>query len=142
MLVVEDDPDLRHLYATALTLARFDVTVAGDGFEALRKIDGDPPDLLLLDLGLPIVSGEAVMIEVAARARTHRIPVVVVTGQVLVAPPATADCVLQKPVVLDELVTTVERCLDSGALEAVAPGAPPARPRARGRSRTRGRHRR
>ena len=145
VLVVEDDPDLRHLYATALVLARFDVSVAADGFEALQKIDGDPPDLLLLDLGLPVVSGEAIMSEVAARAHTSRIPIVVVTGQVLVSPPATADCVIPKPVALDELVRTVERCLTAAVTES-APASPsplpPARSRARAPRRTHARYRR
>ncbi len=145
VLVVEDDPDLRHLYATALMLARFDVSVAADGLEALQKIDSDPPDLLLLDLGLPIVPGEAIMSEVAARAQNSRIPIVVVTGQVLVSPPAAAECVLLKPVALDDLVRTVERCLAAAVAETASPSRslpPPARSRARVPRRAHARHRR
>jgi two-component system response regulator MprA len=123
ILVVEDDPDLRHLYATALALARFDVTTASDGFEALQKIDSDPPDLILLDLGLPFVSGQAIAMEVAARAHSERIAIVIVTGQVIIAPPAAADCVLLKPVPLDELVRTVEHCLTGSVTVPLPPSA-------------------
>jgi DNA-binding response OmpR family regulator len=111
--VVEDDADLRHLFSTHLRLAGFHVDAVGDGLAALHHIDRDPPDLIILDLGLPLVSGEHIAHEVAARAESEQIPVVVVTGQEP-APDVVAvtACVLTKPVELGELVSAVKRCLD------------------------------
>jgi CheY-like chemotaxis protein len=56
ILVVEDDAPLRSVYRTALRMAGFFVNEAANGLEALRALDADPPDLVVLDLGLPIVS--------------------------------------------------------------------------------------
>ena len=111
--MVEDDGDLRHLFSTHLRLAGFHADAVGDGLAALHHIDRDPPDLIILDLGLPLVSGEHIASEVAARADTEQIPIVVVTGQDP-SPDVVAvtSCVLTKPVELGELVTTVKRCLD------------------------------
>lgn len=111
ILVVEDDSDLRHLYSSWLSLAGFAVETAGDGIIALQLVEQDPPDLLLLDLGLPLLRGEHVANELAARAHTREIPVIIVTGEPVSLAPAAASCVLTKPVELERLVDTVRRCL-------------------------------
>lgn len=80
VLVVEDDAALRGMYRTALRMAGYVVQEAANGLEALRVLDADPPDLVVLDLGLPVVSGLTVREELAAQAHTRRIPIVVVTG--------------------------------------------------------------
>src|SRR3954467_3176946 len=71
ILVVEDDPELRHLFRTALTLAGYRVLETGDGLQALRLIDTTSPDAVVLDLGLPLVSGQAVLQDVAGRAHSQ-----------------------------------------------------------------------
>ena len=113
ILVVEDDVPLRQLYRTALRMAGFYVTEAGDGWEALRALDADPPDLVVLDLGLPRVSGYAVRAELAAQTHTRHIPIVVVTGT---EPQGGLDvpCLLRKPVEPDDLVAAVNKCLAAG----------------------------
>jgi DNA-binding response OmpR family regulator len=57
ILIVEDDTELRGIYRTALRVAGYGVQEAGDGYEALRAVDADPPDLVVLDLALPRLSG-------------------------------------------------------------------------------------
>ena len=79
-LIVEDDVELRRIFRLALSFDGFHGVEASDGLEALHLIDEEPPDLIVLDLGLPGVSGHEVLSEVAAHAETRRIPVVVVTG--------------------------------------------------------------
>ena len=115
ILVVEDDADLRALYRTALRLAGYFVQEAGDGFAALRALDADPPDLVVLDLGLPGMSGYVVRQELAAQADTRHIPIVVVTGTPGPHEGLDVDCLLRKPVSPDELVAAVWDCLASGA---------------------------
>lgn len=109
ILIVEDDPDARHLFASWLSLAGYAVDHASDGVAALQRFELETPDLLVLDLGLPLLRGEHVANELAARAR--HIPIVVVTGEPPELAPMAAACVLMKPVDPDVLVSTVARCL-------------------------------
>jgi DNA-binding response OmpR family regulator len=111
ILIVEDDPGLRRMYRTALSFAGFTVQEAGDGVQALRSIDEAAPDLIVLDLMLPTVGGFEVQADVAARARTRHIPIVVVTGATSVPPTLDVACVLRKPITPDDLVAEVRRCL-------------------------------
>jgi twitching motility two-component system response regulator PilH len=113
VLIVEDDSDARRLFRVALSLAGFAVREAGDGLDALRSLDADPPDLVVLDLGLPLVTGQTVQAELAARAHTRHIPIVVVTGSPESLGDAQVACLLRKPVSPDDLVETVQKCLAS-----------------------------
>jgi DNA-binding response OmpR family regulator len=115
ILVVEDDADLRRMYRTALMLAGFRVHDVSIGIDALRYIDQEAPDLIVLDLMLPDIDGLVIRQEIAAHAHTQRIPIVIVTGATLDLSTADVACVLRKPVAPDELVRAVHRCLHSGA---------------------------
>jgi DNA-binding response OmpR family regulator len=111
VLIVEDDPELRTLYRTALSLAGYAVLAVGDGVDALRHIDTDRPDIVVLDMGLPLLGGHDVSLEVKSHVETSTIPIVVVTGDARGLNTSEYACVLQKPIDLDTLVRTVERCL-------------------------------
>jgi len=115
ILIVEDDEDLRRLFRTALSLAGYEVVEAGDGFEALQRIDSAPPDLIVLDLVLPRLSGIAVRQEIAAQALTRDIPIVVITGSAVEPAGMDVACFLRKPVEPDRMVEAVRSCLASGA---------------------------
>jgi CheY-like chemotaxis protein len=119
ILVVEDDADLRYMFRTALAFAGFSVREAGDGYEALRMIDVDPPDLVVLDLMLPTISGAVVQQEIAAQVVTRDIPVVIVTGSAMPFDEARAACVLRKPAAPSQLVDAVRQCLHSGHADRV-----------------------
>jgi CheY-like chemotaxis protein len=108
---VEDDRDLRRLFRSALVLAGYTVSEASDGLSALRSIDQNPPDLIVLDLALPMLTGFAVLDQIQANPGTADIAVVVVTGTDASVPRVPADCVLRKPVSADRLVYVVGRCL-------------------------------
>ena len=111
ILVVEDNVDLRTLYRMALRAAGFQVTQAADGLTALRAVEADQPDLIVLDLGLPLISGFDVQREIK-QIQVRHIPVVVVTA---LPPERTRGLkvatVLHKPVMPDALVRTVCDCL-------------------------------
>jgi two-component system phosphate regulon response regulator PhoB len=111
ILIVEDDLDARALFRAALMLAGYTVATSGDGFEALRYIEAHGPSLVVLDLGLPCVSGRDVAREIAAHAETARIPIVVVTGETGDLDPRELPCVLRKPFDSEDLVATVRVCL-------------------------------
>jgi CheY-like chemotaxis protein len=118
VLIVEDDVDLRDLFRQALVIAGFDVQEAGDGLAALRLIDTNPPDLVVLDLQMPIINGEVVRQELAAQAHLRQIPIVVVTGTAGPHKHLDVYCVLKKPVQPDDLVRTVRSCLAAGSASA------------------------
>lgn len=115
ILIVDDDAPLRQLYRTALTFDGFEVQEVGDGLDALRQLDSAPPDLVILDLVLPTLSGLAVREELAAQVHTRDIPIVVITGSTLPVDTLDVPCVLRKPVAPDALVAVVRRCLAAGA---------------------------
>jgi CheY-like chemotaxis protein len=116
ILIVEDNADLRRMFRLYLSLNAFDVLEAGDGLEALRLLDGHaPPDLVVLDLNLPHIPGDAVRWEIAAHAQTRDIPIVIVTASDEDLVHLHVACVLRKPVSPPELLKTVRRCLKAGS---------------------------
>ena len=113
VLVVEDDPDLRALYRTSLTVAGYTVVAVEDGLDALRHIEGSGiPNAVILDLALPRLSGRDVHRELAAHPATSKIPIVVVTGSdINDLSKNEFACVLRKPVHVEALIHAVENCL-------------------------------
>jgi CheY-like chemotaxis protein len=99
------------MFRTALMIAGFTVEEASDGAAALYRIHHQPPDLIVLDLSLPTVSGFIVHQEVAAHAHTRQIPVVIVTGSNMNLDDLGMPCVLRKPVDPETLVSKVRECL-------------------------------
>jgi DNA-binding response OmpR family regulator len=118
VLVVEDDADLRHFFRLALIVAGFHVREARDGYLALVAIEEDPPDVLVLDLGLPRVSGFSVLDELAARSDIPTPAVVVVTG--LDGIDHLNTTVLHKPVEPGMLVNSVRRAMRRTAASPLA----------------------
>lgn len=57
ILIVEDDVALNDAYTTILTTARYDVTTAFNGEEALEVVKEDTPDIIFLDLRMPVLDG-------------------------------------------------------------------------------------
>jgi CheY-like chemotaxis protein len=112
VLIVEDDPTTRELYRSWLRRSGYTVATAEDGVAALRHVDSTPPDLIVLDMALPRLSGRDVHRELQANPQTRAIPVIVVTGT------DTSDLderafarVMQKPIDLDTLQSQIEACL-------------------------------
>ena len=115
VLIVEDDAALRPSYRVALTFEGYDVQEARGGFEALRRLESNRPDLVILDLSLPGVDGFTVRQELAAHAHTRHIPIVIVTGSQENLDHMEVACLLRKPVSPDRLIEAVKSCLASGA---------------------------
>ena len=111
ILVVEDDSDLREIFRITLELAGYRVVEAATGLHALREADAETPDLVVLDLGLPLISGDAVLEELATWPGTRHIPVVIVTAREGPYDGLDAACVLRKPIKPEELLQAVRACL-------------------------------
>jgi CheY-like chemotaxis protein len=79
VLVVEDDPDLAALEAEVLKLRGHEVDVASNGREALEAVDRARPDLILLDMKMPVMNGREFADEYRRREPSTA-PIVVVTA--------------------------------------------------------------
>jgi two-component system phosphate regulon response regulator PhoB len=81
ILLVEDDPDIRHLVSYKLIKGGFDVVEAADGFTALDLARRNPPDLVILDVRMPRKSGLEVCRELRAGPRTADVPIIMLTAR-------------------------------------------------------------
>jgi len=80
ILVAEDDNNLSDIYASLFKKEGYEVDIAKNGVEALEILKGNPPDLLLLDLNMPVKDGFEVLEERQGNAALSAIPVIVLTG--------------------------------------------------------------
>jgi DNA-binding response OmpR family regulator len=107
ILVIDDDPEVREFIATALRAEDFDVWLAADGWKALDVAGERTPDLIILDVNLPGIDGEAVA---TGLRLMQAAPVLIVTGM-----PANRDtqqrlggyATLRKPFAVDALLELV-----------------------------------
>jgi two-component system cell cycle response regulator DivK len=102
ILIVDDSADDRSMYTHYLTRRGYRVSKAHDGKEGLEKAFWLVPDLILLDLWLPKISGWEVMQHLKANERTRQIPILVISGNTPVQP-LECDGFLTKPCHLDQL---------------------------------------
>lgn len=114
LLVVDDEESLADLVATALRFAGFQVRSEASGFQALRAVKSDPPDLIILDVNLGDLDG----FEVCRRLRRdgHQMPVVFLTARDSLDDLRTGfrqggDDYIRKPFSLEELTLRVEALL-------------------------------
>lgn len=108
ILVVEDDPDFRLQLSEALRREGFAVRTAASAEEAIVALGmGPPPALITLDLGLPRMSGKEFLQLKDQYYRWARIPVVVVSGQVLQSGPIAARVTVNKPVDWETLLDAI-----------------------------------
>jgi EAL domain-containing protein (putative c-di-GMP-specific phosphodiesterase class I)/DNA-binding NarL/FixJ family response regulator len=118
VLVVDDEPAVRDLFARALRDAGYDTIVAADGIEALEILEHRPVALILLDSTMPRLDGAGVIRAVRGREATRTLPVILVTAKAdledrVTGLDAGADDYMIKPVALDELVARVHAGLRS-----------------------------
>jgi CheY-like chemotaxis protein len=113
LLVVDDDAAIRETLADLLRDEGYVVVTASNGQEALDRLheSGDPPCLIILDLMMPIMSGDEFYREKQADPQLADIPVVVISADHNLPRKATkfGGEYLAKPVKLDVVIDTVER---------------------------------
>ena len=116
VLVADDDDDIRDLVAFRLDRAGYEVLRAGDGQQALDLAKEHVPDLAVLDVMMPKLTGYDVTRELRADAATSRIPVILLTARVQEADVARgfeagADDYVKKPFSPQELKARVQAVL-------------------------------
>lgn len=110
VLVVEDDDETRLMLREALTDEGFEVLTAQDGSHALRTVAAGRPDVIVIDFGLPVLSGPEVVHEWRTRRPEDQVPIIGMSAQPEgpdVARRLQISTFLQKPFEVDALVTAI-----------------------------------
>ena len=116
ILIAEDNPTNRELLRELLEICGYTVAEACDGQEALAMVEQAPPDLLLLDIGMPLLDGFAVVRKLRENPRFASLPVVAVTAYAMQGDREKImnsgfDGYLSKPVNSGSLVQELDRLL-------------------------------
>jgi CheY-like chemotaxis protein len=116
VLIAEDNAVNRELLRELLELRGYTVTEACDGQEALQVIEQTPPEILLLDIGMPVMDGFAVISRIRANPRLSHLPVVAVTAYAMQGDrekivDSGFDGYLSKPVNASSLAEELDRLL-------------------------------
>jgi two-component system KDP operon response regulator KdpE len=123
ILVVDDEPQIQHLLRTALEGRGYEVRLAGDGRAALDAAASSWPNVIILDLGLPVIDG----IEVCRRIREwSRVPIIVLSAREgdrdkVEALDLGADDYLTKPFSMEELLARLRVALRHASSTAEPP---------------------
>lgn len=116
VLVVEDNVTQREMMKDLLESSGLDVTIASDGIEALKLLQGNIPDLVLLDIVMPKMNGYEVCRRIKTNAKTQDLPVVMCSAKGeefdrYWGMKQGADAYIAKPFQPTELVGTVKQLL-------------------------------
>jgi two-component system NtrC family response regulator len=119
ILVVDDDESLRRITQLQLEEAGYSATTAADGDEALRRMEEDPPALLITDLKMPGISGMDLLKQVREQYPHTAVVMVTAFGTVqtaVAAMKAGAYDYITKPIDYEELMLVVNRAVEHGQL--------------------------
>ena len=123
VLVVDDEDDIRGFLESALENEGYEVVQAANGLEALHLLEAGAPELILLDMDMPVMDGRE-FAEAYRHSYNPQVPIVVMSARPSAARTAAsigACCYLNKPFDLDELLQVANGIVRGG--EAVAAGA-------------------
>lgn len=117
VLLVEDDADARAMYGEYLRLSGFDVVEAANGVEALLRARNAAPDIVLMDLSLPLMDGWDATRHLKSDSLTADIPVVALSGHTSEgtaggAKRAGCDAFVTKPCLPSDLVKEIRKALE------------------------------
>jgi len=120
ILCVEDNDDNVFMLHRRLSRAGFEVIVAHDGAEGVALAASERPDLIVMDLNLPVLDGWEATRQIKSRAETKQIPIIVLSGHSMPshrekALAAGADAFESKPVNFESFVEKVRALLGPSA---------------------------
>lgn len=120
ILVVDDEPNIVLSLEFLMEQAGYKVTTAEDGEQALACVESTTPDLILLDISLPGISGFDVLEQLRAQAATERLPIIMLTahGREVEREKGMAmgaDDYITKPFSTQALVEKVRQLIGEGA---------------------------
>lgn len=129
VLIAEDNAINRELLREVLETRGFAVEEACDGQAALQMIEHARPDILLLDIGMPVLDGFAVVRKIRENPRLATLPVLAVTAYAMQGDRERVlnsgfDGYLSKPINTVLLVEELQRLLSKGVGQSIAPNQP------------------
>ncbi|MGZ3688086.1 MAG: response regulator [Bdellovibrionota bacterium] len=111
ILVIEDDAPIREMLKSVLELEGYQVETANNGKQGIAAISAEvPPQVILLDMMMPVSSGWDVLDFLRANAETAKVPVVIVSAYSEVAKSVRPNAFVPKPVQLKSLLGALEQC--------------------------------
>ena len=115
-ILVVDDTDFNRDLVVQLLEDEYDMVIAENGEEALQKSDAERPDLILMDLGMPVMDGWEATRKLKANDNLKHIPIIAVTSHAMVgdeieARKAGCDDYLPKPIDEDLLLRKIRKYL-------------------------------
>lgn len=116
VLVVDDEPGIRATVQAMLEIEGYDVAQAANGADALAAVEREPPDVIVLDMRMPVLDGWGFATEL--RRRGHGVPVVVMTAArdaARWAAEISARAYVAKPFGYDDLMAAIERARPDAA---------------------------
>jgi CheY-like chemotaxis protein len=118
ILVVEDNADNRVLIMDVLDSMNYEVIIATDGEEGVKKATAERPDLILMDISLPQMDGLTATRRIKAMPELQHIPIIALTAHAMVgdrerALDAGCDDYVSKPIDLRELTNKLTRYLQA-----------------------------
>jgi CheY-like chemotaxis protein len=116
ILAVDDEPDVLMIIRTALQGEGFEVETASSGPECLEAAAANPPDLILLDVMMPGMSGFDVLKALKAKPETSTIPIIMLTGfserkKIQEALTSGIDYYIIKPFDFHDLMTKINQAI-------------------------------
>jgi two-component system cell cycle response regulator DivK len=119
ILVVEDNEMNRDMLSRRLVRKKYDVLVAVDGRESVEVARSEAPDLILMDMSLPVMDGWEATRQLKANPETQAIPIIALTAHAMSgdrekAMEAGCDDYDTKPIELPRLLGKIEALLDEG----------------------------
>lgn len=116
LLLVDDEPDTLSVFGMLLEFSGYEVTIAQDGAEALRRAAEKRPEVVVTDWMMPGMNGRRLCAELRREGSTFAsVPIIVASAAML--PPegeqTLYDRFLRKPVLIEELIRAIEECLAS-----------------------------
>jgi len=112
-LIIEDDPKLAKIFSEALSLSNFDAEIIHHGNIALKRLATVVPNLIVLDIHLPYLSGRDILEAIHANPDLEKTFVIIVTADLFEAEDlqGKADQVLMKPISFQRLHQVIEQLL-------------------------------
>ena len=126
ILLVEDNEMTRDMLSRRLEKRGYEVLIAADGAEGVARARADSPDLVLMDMSLPVVDGWEATRRIKADPASRGIPVIALTAHAMAGDEEKArgvgcDDFDTKPVELPRLLSKIEALLKPGASGSPAP---------------------
>lgn len=116
ILIVDDEYGLADLVSDLLEAAGYDTMVASNGLEGLQSIEQNEPDLVVMDVMMPLVDGPEMLQQMRSNPETADIPVIMMTAMPEALPkgdPPPFQASLHKPFAIETLLGQIDHLLDA-----------------------------